>query len=131
MKNNSLTPPHQSSKWLLTLLLCLGFFVFSGGVSNVQPGQHRAVQTESVIGTAQKHNNRLVHYHYRVNSDGQNDLINTPAFGNIVLVHYHRALQTKFKLLRQQYVNQNTKQFFPLKTIPQDSKESTLSFLLG
>ncbi|GEM_PF-2585266 len=131
MKNNSLTPPHQSSKWLLTLLLCLGLFVFSGGVSNVQPGQYRAVQTESVIGTAQKHNNRLVHYHYRVNSYGQNDLINTPAFGNIVLVHYHRALQTKFKLLRQQYVNQNTKQFSPLKTIPQDFKESTLSFLLG
>lgn len=131
MRNNSLTPPQQSSKWLLTLLLCLGFFVFSSGVSNVQPGQHRAVQTEFVIGTTKQNNNKLVHYHYRIHSYGQNDLINSTAFGNIVLVNYHRSLQTKFKLLRQRYVDQSTKRFSPLKTIPQDSKESVLPFLLG
>lgn len=129
MKNNGLTPSRQSSKWLLTLFLCLGFFVFSGGVSNVEPGQHRAVQTELVIGVAQK-NNKLVHYHYQIGSYSQNDLINTASFG-LVLVGYHRSLQTKFKLLRQRYVNYNSKQFSPLKTIPQDSKESALSFLIG
>lgn len=131
MKNKYLATQRPLSKWFLALFVCFGFFVFTGGLSNTQPGQHRAVQTELVIGAAQNNNKRLVHYHYRINSYGENEFFNTPSFNTLVLINYHRSLQTKFKLLRHWHSNRHIEQFSPLKTIPQDFKKSSLPFLLG
>lgn len=131
MKHNCLPQQHQLSKWLLSLFLCASFFLFSGSVSNVQPGQHRAVQTELVVNLVQKTNKKLIPYFNKLHSNKHHKLNCYNFFWKIDLVSQHRSLQTKFKALQQAYVSRSPKYFSPLKTIPRNFKEEPQQYLLG
>ncbi|KQB99747.1 hypothetical protein [Pedobacter sp. Hv1] len=131
MKNKHLAHQHRLSKWFLALFVCFGFFVFAGGLSNSQPGQHRAVQTELILNAVQKSNKKLVAYYHLFGSLNKIHFNGFTSFETIVLVNHHRSLQTKFKVLQQLYSSRATFYFSPLKTIPQSFKEEPQYFLLG
>ena len=130
MKNNSLTPSHRLSKWFLALFVCFGFFAFAGGLSNVQAGQHRAVQTELLVSPAQKSHKKLAFYN-KFSPLNKIVLHCSIAVETFVLINHYRSLQTKLKVLQRIYSSLDNSHLFPLKTIPQNFKEGPLPVLIG
>lgn len=131
MRNKHIAGQHRLSKWLLALFVCFGFFVFTGGLSNAQPGQHRAVQTELIFNAAQKRNKKLVSYYTKFGSLNTINCNRSSTYETLVLVYHNHSIHTKLKVLQQMYSSWATFYFSLLKTIPQSFKEEPQHFLLG